>query len=508
MKLKKFKFIRLISTSIITLLLSACFGDSDDTEQNFSDITKSMAPGFNADGSFTQDDNSYAYTPQDIHEAYNLNAFYDLGFHGKGKVIVLIDAYGSQTAEADLTEFHNAYFSSFDTPDFQQIFPDNVSPDYDDDVADFWAEETSLDIQWSYAMAPSAAINVVVAQSEASTDLLSALEYVIENYSSGTVVSMSFALPEEELGRIEIDVLETQFKKGIEKGLTFFASAGDFGSTSQRSESTQENQPSVNYPASSAYVTAVGGTFLQYGWTWEPTSNEPYLDYDPSTGQGTETNSDYFSYSNDLLVKSRVEAMWNEAWIPSATGGGVSEYISLPEWQSNNTAVYEAINNNENGLTAKRGIPDLSWNAAKFGGVYIYVNGTWLVVGGTSASAPQTAGFMTLVNEYLSNQGLDNMGYLNQWLYQMSDIDIDSDSESESGQSAFNDIQSLTFGTDIIAGELTNNVLFQFNSDGFVSPGNTLGYSVAEGWDLTTGFGSPNGIYFAEALATVMSEAD
>ncbi|WP_299004564.1 S53 family peptidase [uncultured Shewanella sp.] len=485
MKLKRVKLTRLMSASIIMLLLSACFGDSDDTEQH------------------SQDDNSYAYTPQDIHEAYNLNAFYDLGFYGKGKVIVLIDAYGSQTAEADLDVFHDTYFSDFDEPDFKQIFPDNVSPDYDDDVADFWAEETSLDIQWSYAIAPNATIHVVVAQSEAPTDYLSALEYIIENYSSGTVVSMSFSLPEEDLGEIAINDIETQFEKGIEKGLTFFASSGDLGSTNQQTESTQDNQPSVNYPASSVYVTAVGGTFLQYGWTWTPTSDEPYLDYDSSTGEGTVKNPDYFSYSRHLFVKRRVEAMWNEAWIPSATGGGVSEYIPMPEWQSDNAFVNEVITNNENGLAAMRGIPDLSWSAAKFGGVYIYVNGTWMVVGGTSASSPQTAGFMSLVNEYLSNQGLDNMGYLNQWLYQMSDVD-----NNDSGESAFNDIKPLTFGTDIAAGELSNNVLFEFNSDGSVSPGSTLGYSVADGWDLTTGFGSPNSIYFAEALATLMSESD
>ena len=65
------------------------------------------------------------------------------------------------------------------------------------------------------------------------------------------------------------------FKAGLAKDDSFFAGAGGFGSLGIHKEGRYPN-PTAWWPASSPYVVAVGGTQLQYGWTWNPSSNDAF----------------------------------------------------------------------------------------------------------------------------------------------------------------------------------------------------------------------------------------
>ncbi|WP_299004176.1 hypothetical protein [uncultured Shewanella sp.] len=272
---------------------------------------------------------------------------------------------------------------------------------------------------------------------------------------------------------------------------SFFASSGDGGSTND------EDTFAVQYPASSPYVTAVGGSFLQVDWQWDPTSTRFLLDMD-----------DYFNVTDNS--GQQTEMVWSEAWIQAmfsngTTGGGVSDLFSMPNWQS---PVADLIVDNGNGKSG-RGLPDIAWNAAFYSAVFIYnggfVNigdydfGLWQPAGGTSAASPQIAGFFSLINQYLLEQDMDAIGHLNPYLYQITD------------DSAYNDIQSHTVGT-VLVGELTSNQSFVFDdSIGALISGDsfsftdTPGYPVTEGWDMTTGFGSPNGIDFFNVIIEVIS---
>ena len=63
------------------------------------------------------------------------------------------------------------------------------------------------------------------------------------------------------------------FQKGIAKGDGFFAAAGDNGTFDlgkQHHKTAVGPNPGTWWPATSPYVTAVGGTQLQFGWTWDP----------------------------------------------------------------------------------------------------------------------------------------------------------------------------------------------------------------------------------------------
>ncbi len=460
-----------LNIAIGVLLLSACFN-----ENNQSTCT---APSYNSDGSFTQEEQIRCYTPLDMQGAYGLNVLYDMGLTGLGQTIVLIDSYGSLTAEEDLTVFHENFFPNKDMPEFQQIILG--TPDYYED----WGGEIALDVQWAHAIAPDAAIHLIMAElgdGESDTIIAGAIEaitYVANNYPAGTVVSMSFGDPESAYTEgyytdTELLEMEAALQLGIENGITFFASAGDYGSSSG------EDEPSILYPASSAYVTAVGGTLLQYGWSWYPNSDSYTIDY-------VSYNPDYFNTNNNPM--QRLETVWNEAWLGLATGGGISTLFDIPDWQA---PVADKIYANSG---SGRGIPDLAWSASVNGGVLIYDDGTWEVVGGTSSSSPQTAAFFSLMNQHLASEGMDYIGHLNPWLYQLND------------GNAFNDILPVSQGT-VLAGEQVSNQLFEYLDDGSLTYSDVAGYSTTQGWDLTTGFGSPRGKAFLDALVAVMSEND
>jgi subtilase family serine protease len=89
---------------------------------------------------------------------------------------------------------------------------------------------------------------------------------------------------------------------------------------------------------------------------------------------------------------------------------------------------------------------------------------------GTSLAAPLWAGFTALVNEQAANEGLPSVGFLNPAFYAIAQSSLDTD--------AFHDI--------------TNGNNFW--------PGSPSEYSSAPGYDLCTGWGTPNGQAMMDAL--------
>lgn len=109
----------------------------------------------------------------------------------------------------------------------------------------------------------------------------------------------------------------------------------------------------------------------------------------------------------------------------------------------------------------------------------------WHVYGGTSASSPQVAGLVALVNQLRASDG--PIGHLAPKLYGIAN------------GAAFRDIVPVVEGT-APSGGLVDNTLWMYNADGSVSPGPVPGWPTTAGWDMTTGFGSPQGAAFAAAL--------
>jgi subtilase family serine protease len=228
----------------------------------------------------------------------------------------------------------------------------------------------------------------------------------------------------------------------------------------------------VGWPASSPYVTSVGGTQLQYGWTWDPQSDVPFTasgDYNPA----------YFNSTDG----GDTNVVWNESWLPAATGGGPSVIYPRPSWQD---GVLHGQGNH-------RLVPDVAWNAAVNGGVLVYtsffpdVNRVgWHIYGGTSAGSPQVAALTALAVQRAGH----GLGNVNPAIYGASGA-------------WFTDVRPVHQGAQgVISGDLTSNRMFDYNGDGQpVTWDPVPGWPVLNGYDMTTGWGTPDAPAYVSGVA-------
>jgi len=453
----------------------------------------------------------HCYTPQQIRAAYDVTGVAPLANgmanEGQGQTIVLVDAYGSPTAAADLRHFHDTFFPSLPAPNFDQVFPQG-NPQYHNTckkskglsgpcAAANWSGEATLDIEWAYSIAPEAHL-ILLAVPPAETigvqgfpNLFKAISHEIDVTPAGTLFSMSLSAPEQDFGSAgpaQTARFNAVFQKGLAKRDNFFAATGDTGTvgpSKQHKETRSYPYPVVGYPNSSPYVVAVGGTQLQDGWTWDPTSDTAF------NADGS-FNPAYWNWTSG----GDTQPVWNESWAPIATGGGESTLFPRPSWQA---GVDPSYGNH-------RLVPDTAWNAAVNGGVDVYITaypqfncgnstGCWTIFGGTSAATPQTAGMTALVNAARMAAGKQPIGFLDPYLYQ-----------DGVGQSAYNDVVPMHYGSapktftgsDVgvgpvqkSVGDLVDNQLWESSIPG---------YPTTTGYDATTGWGAPDAARFVQEL--------
>jgi subtilase family serine protease len=336
---------------------------------------------------------SPCYSPQEIRKAYGVDALIDAGFVGTGETIVIIDSYGSPTIREDLKAFDKGYGLP-DPPSFKILSPLGTVPfDANNSTEAGWAFETTLDVEWAHAMAPGAAIVLMtspVAETEGVQGLpqFLALEKYALEHQLGHVITQSWAATENTLfdaaGRQLVAEMEDFYKSASSEHVTVLASAGDSGSSNpELNGATLYTSPTVNYPASSPWVTAVGGTSLY-----------------------ASTQGDY-SY----------ELVWNEQG--GAGGGGISELFDEPDYQF--ASLPAAVSQQ---LGGKRGLPDVSYNADPYTGILVYLSfygadyAGYYEVGGTSEGSPQWAGIVADLNQFAGQP----LGFLNPALYSVSGL--------------------------------------------------------------------------------------
>lgn len=455
----------------------------------------------------------HCYTPDQIRDAYGVNGIAPLSSgepnYGQGQTIVLVDSYGSPTAAADLNQFHEAFFPDLPAPDFQQVFPQG-NPQYNNTcngsgaglsgpcAAAGWSGEATLDIEWAYSIAPEAHI-VLLAVPPAETEgvqgfpnLFNAISHEIASTPKGTVFSMSFAVTEQTFGgaaQTQTAKFDRVFQQGIARDDNFFAATGDTGtynSSKQHADSGTYSYPTVQWPASSPYVVAVGGTQLQQGWTWNPTSNDAF------TSAGF--NPDYWQWNEG----GSSQAVWNESWAQIGTGGGASSIYARPTWQANV----------DPGYGDHRLVPDTAWNAAVNGGVDVYISaypeyncgstsGCWTIYGGTSAATPQTAALVALANAARHAAGEAPLGFLDPILYN----GVGANDYTDITPQRYGSAPKTFAGTEVgVNGTVNKSVGDLIDNQMWQVP--VAGYPTTSGYDATTGWGVPNASKFVSALTS------
>jgi subtilase family serine protease len=455
----------------------------------------------------------HCYTPQDIRSFYGVDSVAPISGspnYGQGQTIVLVDSYGSPTAAADLKVFHDTFFPALADPSFEEVYPQG-NPQFPSACksqglsgpcsAANWSGEATLDIEWAYSIAPLAHL-ILLAVPPAETEgvqgfpnLFKAISGEIAATPAGTLFSMSLSATEQDFGgaaATQTAKFDQVFQQGLAKNDNFFAATGDFGSTSFAKVHKESNlfpTPVVGYPATSPYVVAVGGTQVQDGWTWDPTSNDAF------TSSGA-FNPDYWN----SIPSGSSEAVWNESFAPIGTGGGASAIYGRPSWQQGVAP----------GLGNHRLVPDTAWNAAVNGGVDVYITaypefncgntiGCWTFFGGTSAATPQTAGLVALANAARAAEGKQPLGFLDPLLYQDGIGAGDySDIVPTHYGSALKDFAGSEVGVSGTVsksvGDLQDNQLWEFPA---------AGYPTTSGYDATTGWGTPKAPDFVAGLAAL-----
>jgi kumamolisin len=353
---------------------------------------------------------STSYTALQVAQAYN----FPTSGNGQGQTIGIIELGGGFT-QSDL----NTYFASLKISPVPSVTAVSVDGATNQPTGDTNGPDTEvmLDIEVAGAIAPGAKIAVYFAPNTDAGFLDAINQAVTDKTNQPSVISISWGGPESTWTAQSLQSYNTAIEAAAAVGVTICVACGDDGST----DGVTDGLDHVDFPASSPYSLACGGTSL--------------------TLSGK-------SISNEVV--------WNDLPNNGATGGGISATFPLPSYQAG-ANVPPSVNP---GNYVGRGMPDVSGDADPNTGYQVQVDGSQLVVGGTSAVAPLWAGLLALLNQALGKP----VGYFNPGLYQS----IHSDTNT------FRDITS----------------------------GNNGDYSAAQGWDACSGWGSPDGAAILQALSS------
>jgi kumamolisin len=336
-----------------------------------------------------------SYTPLQLGELY---AFPE-NASGTGETIALIELGGGY-AESDLT----AYFESlgFSGPTVTTVAVDGAknAPTGDANSAD---GEVDLDIEVAGALAPNAHIVVYFAPNTDQGFLDAITTAVHDTTNNPTVISISWGSAESEWTQQAMTNFDAAFADAAMLGVTVCVAAGDGGSA----DGVTDGNAHVDFPASSPHALACGGTTLK---------------------------------ANGTAIAS--ETVWNDSG-DGATGGGVSDVFPLPSWQAN----AKVPPSSNAGAHVGRGVPDIAGDADPATGYAVRIDGSDIVLGGTSAVAPLWAALIARLNQLAPKR----LGLVNPLLY--------------ANPAALRDITSGSNGA----------------------------YKAGVGWDACTGLGSPNG---------------
>jgi hypothetical protein len=385
--------------------------------------------------------------PGDFATIYGLQPLYNSGIDGTGQSIAIAGQTDIQLS--DIEAFQTA--SGLPVKDPQVVLTGADPGTSSGDLA-----EADLDIEWAGAVARGATIVYVN-----SPDAFTSASFAIDT-DVAPVLSLTYGSCETQISSGQIDSMNSLFAQGNAEGITILVASGDTGAADCEALTARiaVNGLAVDFPASSPYVTAVGGT-----------------EFNEGTGN-------YWSSTNGANSRSALsyipETVWNDTaqdGTLSASGGGASVRFAKPSWQTGPGVPNDGA----------RDVPDIALNASVDHDGYLTCSSGWCVdgyrdsggyldvVGGTSAGAPTFAGVVALINQ----QTRSRQGNLNPALYTLA-------------------VTSTSVFHDITGG---NNMVPCRTGTPNCTTG-LIGYSAGQGYDQATGLGSVNAYNLVNQLAS------
>lgn len=327
-------------------------------------------------------------TPDDLRKAYDIQPLISSGLDGSGQTVAFAEIDTFQ--QSDIDTYDNAFGLQTSPVEVVEVGQGAAPADT--------VSETALDIEVVHAIAPRTHLIAYEGGSDTAS-LIQTFSQIVSDHRA-QVVSISLGLCERFIldpsqapsdlqdalgtsGQAYFSALDSAFREADALGMSVLVATGDTGAYGCNQIDPNNHEVVPSSPATSPYVTAVGGTALFTG-------------SDGSYGR---------------------EAGWEGPLEGAGGGGGVSAQYPRPDWQTgpgvSNTA--------SDGM---RQVPDVSADADPLTGYAIYDSTSkcsgsdcWGVVGGTSAAAPLWAGITTLANQSAGNQKLRPLGFLNPALY-------------------------------------------------------------------------------------------
>lgn len=328
-----------------------------------------------------------AARPTDLAAAYDINPMYDAGFRGDG-IFVAIVSFCSHLA-TDISAFENEYGIE-DPPTGNAVtnVPVGAVPDCNKNAR----LEPTADIEIVRAIAPHAnVLNFESSYTDSQSDVLNAI-----------VADGRAKIVTDSYGRCYDKVAEGDRAAGLKAlqaayshGITVFVASGDWGAFDCYAASKANHQLSVDWPSSTIYTTAVGGTRLD-----------------------VRTDGAYYD-----------EAAWADYLAVLGSGGGLNPVEDRPSWQ-HGSGVDNTFSN------GKRQSPDVAASADINSEYSISYTNDGAAKGGltgaygTSLASPFWAAVTVLLQQHVAKGG-KRIGFINPMLYDIA---------AQPGSQAFHDV--------------------------------------------------------------------
>ena len=344
------------------------------------------------------------YQPWQLRDAYGLSG---RGNDGAGVTVAIVDAYDSPTLLQDAQEYFsiNDPSHSLRPGQFTNVEPATVG---NEDICggSGWYPEQALDVESVHTMAPGAHIEYVGAQDCFDNNLLAAVNTAVTSGASVVTDSWGDTLGDIFEGASAENAFDTVFALADSTGVSVLFSSGDSGDNF-----ADYGIDAPDYPATSPYITAVGGTTLEVGR------------HGTALAQlGWSTAKQTMCASTTTTCGSATTPAGSLNW-QAGGGGGTSFSYAEPSYQ---TAVVPAAlaNRNDTIEGAARVEPDISMDADAQSGLLIGLTQTFpdgthygqFKEGGTSLASPLLAGVIADTDQAAGGPS-KALGFLNPVLY-------------------------------------------------------------------------------------------